>query len=56
MNRALGLRVYLIVLLALASSGCDLVQGIFKAGFTVGILVVVLALVLVLFLVMKFRR
>ncbi len=56
MNRALGLRLYLITLLALASTGCDLAQGIFKAGFTVGILVVVLAVVLVLFLVMKAKR
>lgn len=50
------LRLYLLVLLALASSGCDLALGIFKAGFTVGLLVVGLAVVLVLFLVMKMRR
>jgi hypothetical protein len=46
----------LLLLLALASSGCDLAQGIFKAGFTVGLIVVALAVGLVLFLVMKMRR
>lgn len=55
MNRA-GLQLYVLLLLALASTGCDLAQGIFKAGFTVGLIVVALAVVLVLVLVMKFRR
>jgi hypothetical protein len=55
MSRA-GYQLYLILLLALASTGCDLVQGIFKAGFMVGLLVVALGALLVLFLVMKVRR
>jgi hypothetical protein len=55
MNRA-GLQASLILLLAFASAGCDLVQGIFKAGFTVGLIVVALGVLLVLFLVMKVRR
>jgi len=55
MNRA-ALQLCVVVLLALASTGCDLAQGIFKAGFTVGLIVVALAVMLVLFLVMKFRR
>ena len=50
------LQLYLLLLLAVASTGCDLVQGIFKAGFTVGLLVVALGVFLVLFLVMKVRR
>jgi hypothetical protein len=56
MNRDQALRLWLLVLLAVASSGCDLAQGIFKAGFTVGLLVVALGVVLVLFLVLKMRR
>ena len=55
MRRA-GLQLYVLLLLALASTGCDLAQGIFKAGFTVGLIVVALGAVLVLFLVMKMRR
>jgi hypothetical protein len=55
MNRA-WLQVYVVLLLALASSGCDLAQGIFKAGFTVGLIVVALGAILVLFVVMKLRR
>ena len=56
MIRNLGVRLWLVLLVALASAGCDLVQGIFKAGFFVGILVVGLAIFLILFLVMKVRR
>jgi hypothetical protein len=55
MNRA-WLQLYVILLLAFASTGCDLAQGIFKAGFTVGLVVVALGVILVLFLVMKLRR
>ena len=55
MNRV-ALQLYVILLLAFASTGCDLAQGIFKAGFTVGLIVVALAVLLILFLVMKFRR
>jgi hypothetical protein len=55
MRRA-GLPLYVLLLLALASTGCDLAQGIFKAGFTVGLIVVALGAVLVLLLVMKIRR
>jgi len=56
MDRPTRFPLFALLLLALASSGCDLAQGIFKAGFTVGIIVVVLAVGLVLFLVLKMRR
>ena len=55
MSRA-GYQLYLILLLAFVSTGCDLVQGIFKAGFMVGLMVVALGVFLILFLVMKVRR
>jgi hypothetical protein len=48
--------LYLILLLAIASTGCDLVQGIFKAGFIVGLLVVGLSVALILLIVVKLRR
>ena len=56
MTRNLALRLYLLILLAVASTGCDLVQGIFKAGFIVGLLVVGLTILLVLFVIVKIRR
>ena len=56
MNRSTRFPLFLLLVLAIASSGCDLAQGIFKAGFTVGLIVVALAVGLVLFLVMKMRR
>ena len=55
MKRA-GLQLYVLLLLAFVSTGCDLAQGLFKAGFTVGLIVVALVVLLVLFLVMKMRR
>jgi hypothetical protein len=47
----------LALLLALMPfvAGCDAIQGIFKAGFYVGIIVVVLVLAGIGFLVMKLR-
>ena len=56
MDRDLAVRVSLVTLLAVLAAGCDLAQGIFKAGFTVGLLVVGLGVVLVLVLVLKMRR
>lgn len=47
----------LALLLALTPlmAGCDAIQGIFKAGFYVGVIVVVLIVAGVGFLVMKMR-
>ena len=55
MIRSNWVRLYALVLLALVSTGCDLIGGIFKAGFAVGLIVVVIV-GLVLFLVAKMRR
>lgn len=49
------LLVALLVALTPMMAGCDVIQGIFKAGFYVGILVVVLIVAGVGFLVMKMR-
>jgi hypothetical protein len=40
-TRNMLLRLQLLVLLAMATAGCELAEGIFKAGMWVGILVVV---------------
>lgn len=56
MIRSSWFRLYALLLVAVLSTGCDLVQGIFKAGFVVGLIVVVIVVGLVLFLVAKMRR
>jgi hypothetical protein len=47
--------VLLLVLVALVSSGCELVGDIFKAGMWVGVLAVVVVVGLVFFLVSRLR-
>lgn len=42
MNRNMLLRLQLLMLMAMATTGCELVEGVFKAGMWVGILIVVL--------------
>jgi hypothetical protein len=46
-------RLTLVLLLAMASAGCEIVGDIFKAGIWVGVIMVVLAIGLVLWLVGK---
>ncbi len=41
MTRNMLLRLQLLVLLAMTSSGCQAIEGIFKAGMWVGILIAV---------------
>ena len=48
--------VLLLVLLAVSSSGCEVIEGIFKAGLLVGIILVVIAIALVMWIVRKLRR
>ena len=48
-------RLALVLLLALATAGCELAGDIFKAGMWVGVLIVVLAVGLVVWLVGKVR-
>ena len=49
-------RVFLVLLAGVALTGCDLAQGIFKAGMVVGIFIVLAVIALVIFLVSKVRR
>ena len=51
----LAYQILLIVMVALSSSGCEVVAGIFKAGFWVGIIVVVLIVGIVGFIAAKMR-
>ena len=46
-------RLYALLLVAVMSSGCELIEGVFKAGMWVGILLVLLVVGV---MVMAFRR
>jgi hypothetical protein len=56
MTRSAAGRLFLLLLLAVAASGCEIIGGIFKAGVWVGAIVVVLVVVLVLWIVGKARK
>ena len=49
-------RLSLVLLAGIMVTGCDLAQGIFKAGMGVGIFLVIAVLAFVVFLVTKVRR
>jgi positive regulator of sigma E activity len=49
-------RISLLVFLGVSAAGCEVVGGIFKAGFWVGAIAVILIVVLLVFVVGKFKR
>jgi hypothetical protein len=49
------LRLLVIFLAVVSLPGCEVVEGIFKAGMAVGVLAVVVVVGLVLFLISKMR-
>lgn len=49
-------RLFLVVLAGVALSGCELAEGIFKAGMGVGIFLVVVVVALAFYLIAKVRR
>lgn len=49
------LLIVLLVMVALSSTGCALVEGIFKAGMWLGIFMVLIVLALVIYLAGKVR-
>jgi hypothetical protein len=54
-NSLIAARVLLLVVLALSMSGCEVIGGIFKAGFWIGIIVVVLIVGIIGFIAAKLR-
>ncbi|CAN5860406.1 hypothetical protein BH24ACI5_BH24ACI5_21890 [soil metagenome] len=46
----------LLVVLSVSSAGCEVVEGIFKAGLWVGLILVTLVVVAILWIVSKLRR
>lgn len=55
MPRALLSRLFLIVLLAMTLTGCEVVGGIFKAGMWVGIVMAVVIVALIMWIFGKAR-
>ena len=49
-------RLFLVVLAGVALTGCELAEGIFKAGMAVGVFMVIAVVALVIFLMSKVRR
>ena len=55
MDRARLLSVSLLLILATQVAGCELAEGIFKAGMWVGIIMVVVVIALIAWLVGRVR-
>ena len=49
-------RLLVVLALAMASTGCEMVGNIFQAGMWVGVILVVLVVVAIMFIVGKMRR
>jgi len=48
-------RLFFVLLAGVALSGCELAEGIFKAGMAFGVFIVIAVIALVIFLVSKAR-
>lgn len=55
MSAGVMIRLYAVLLLAMASAGCEVVEGIFRAGVWVGVIMVVLVLALVGWIATRLR-
>jgi hypothetical protein len=49
-------RLFLVLLAGIALSGCELAEGIFKAGMAVGVFMVIAVVALIIYLMSKIRR
>jgi hypothetical protein len=56
MSFAMFSRLFFVLLAGIALSGCELAEGIFKAGMAVGVFMVIAVIALVIFLMSKIRR
>jgi hypothetical protein len=48
-------RLFIVVMAGIALSGCELAEGIFKAGMAVGVFIVIAVVALVIFLIGRVR-
>lgn len=57
-NRMKNYSLFFFIALAITTTltSCDLVQGVFKAGFYAAIIVIVIVVLLVIWLLKRFRR
>ncbi len=55
-HRSSAYRLFLLLLLAAATSGCGVIASIFKAGVWVGIIAAAVIVVLVIWIVGKARK
>ena len=53
--RSMTLRLSALLVLAMMSAGCEVVEGIFKAGLFVGVIAVLLVVGLIVWLARMFR-
>jgi len=56
MARAAAGRLFLLLLLAMTASGCEIIGGIFKAGIWVGIIIAALVVALIVWIAGKARK
>lgn len=56
MHSAALMRLVLLVILAMAASGCEVIGTIFKAGMITGVIAVVVVVIVVALVVSKLRR
>jgi hypothetical protein len=56
MSFAMFSRLFFVLLAGVALSGCELAEGIFKAGMAVGVFMVIAVIALIIFLMSKIRR
>ncbi|MBW3544326.1 MAG: hypothetical protein KY428_01805 [Bacteroidetes bacterium] len=48
--------IFSLLFLLFSITGCDVIAGIFKAGFWVGIVMVIIVVLVVLYIVNKLRK
>lgn len=51
-----NLLVVLLVMVAMAGTGCEVIGGLIEAGMVMGIIIVVVIIVIVLWLLRKIRK
>jgi uncharacterized membrane protein YkvI len=56
MTKRPNLPLLVLLVLALSSAGCALVEGVFKAGLWVGAILVLLVVAVVVWILRKMRR
>jgi hypothetical protein len=56
LSRSAAARLFLVLMLAAAATGCEIIAGVFKAGVWVGAIIVILVVVLIVWIMGKARK